>query len=790
MNGQVQKIKTEQKLTHQQLMLMRLLHLPITSLEQAIKEEIEKNPLLEELESHDAPTETLGTTFENETQEADSGKDDPFELLNREEYDDDYDTREWQPSDKNATEREWVVSNENSFSEKLLTQLRILPLDDRQMLIGETIISCINDSGYINCDLGLIANDMADYGLEVDPPEVESVLKIIQTFEPAGIGCRNLQECLSIQLHRMEPTDPVVALSTILIDKYFADFSNRRYPSIINSLHVEKEQLNEAIDFIQKLNPKPGSDYTESSYSAQYIVPDFIVTRTGDELSLTLNERYLPQLKISNYYLDMLSHLNNRKEIKHGDKETIRFIKEKAESAQTFIDTLQQRHQTLTRVMEFLLEKQKTFFLSGDNGDIKPLLQKEVAQATALDISTISRIVNEKYVQTDLGTFQLKRLFSKSITSETGEEIATEKIKKQLTDIIENEDKEKPLTDEELTQMLRNQGYNLARRTVAKYREALGYAVGRLRKELKTVIILIVSTLFQLNLCQAQQDNGHNNNGREIADEDELIDQIYLEETPAAIWYGNSLSSDRVRLKTLPLDSLPDEINIRLVETPEQFCFPVKNVITSPYGWRWERPHRGVDIRLKVGDPVHCVFDGIVRIAKPFGAYGNLVVVRHNNGLETVYGHLSKIHVKAKQKVKAGEVLGLGGSTGRSTGPHLHFEVRFQYEAFDPEWILDFSNYTLRSKKLHLDKSYFGITKPKKAQNIVYKADESYIKERPSSPKKTKKHTVYETQRGDTLALISRAYKTTPEKIKELNPVLGTISHNDKLKPGIKIIIL
>ena len=786
MNVQTQKLKTEQRLTHQQLMLMKLLHLPITSLEQAIKEEIAKNPLLEESESSGNTTEL---PIENETSPSQSDNEDPFALLNSAEYDDDYDNRVWQPTDKNVTEPNWAISSENTFSEKLLTQLHVLPLTDRQMLIGESIISCINDSGYINCDLGLIANDMADYGLEVDPPEVESTLKIIQTLEPAGIGCRNLQECLMLQLNRMDQTSSIVQLSSSIIVKHFQDFSNRRYTNITNTLHIGKEELNEAIEFIRKLNPKPGSTYTESSYSAQHIIPDFIISRTGENITFSLNKKYLPELKISNHYLDMLNEMNKRHTPRHDEAEAIRFIKEQAESAQTFIDTLRQRHVTLTRVMDFLLKKQKAFFLSGDVNDIQPLLQKEVAKATSLDISTISRIVNEKYVQTDFGTFQLKKLFSRSITFDTGEEIATQRIKECLSEIIQNEDKTSPLTDEELTQMLLQQGYTLARRTVAKYREELGYAVKRLRKELKIIILLIISAYCQHIGITAQSQNTRHSQETPPPD-DELIDQIYLEETPAAIWYGNNLSSERVRLKTLPLDSLPDEINIRLVEGEEQFCFPVKNVITSPYGWRWERPHRGVDIRLKVGDPVYCAFDGVVRIAKPFGAYGNLVVVRHNNGLETVYGHLSKIKVKAKQRVKAGDVLGLGGSTGRSTGPHLHFEVRFQYEAFDPEWILDFSTYTLRSKKLHLDKSYFGITKPKKKQDIVYKADKSYIKEKTHTPQKTKKHVIYETQRGDTLELISRAYKTTPEEIKKLNPILGNHSHHDNLKPGIKIIVL
>lgn len=262
---------------------------------------------------------------------------------------------------------------------------------------------------------------------------------------------------------------------------------------------------------------------------------------------------------------------------------------------------------------------------------------------------------------------------------------------------------------------------------------------------------------------------------------DDLIDLFYDESKPmpSEMWYNN-LSGARVRQETASLDSLPDEINIRLVKDDNEFCFPTKHPLTSPYGWRWNRPHRGVDIALSVGDPVYCVFPGVVRIARPMGAYGNLVVVRHYNGLETVYGHLSKINVKPRQMVRAGKVLGLGGSTGRSTGPHLHFEVRFRYEAFDPEWILDFSNYTLRTKKLHLDKTYFGIHAPKgSAADLSYKADKSYVREEPAKTKGEKKEKYHKVRQGDTYELLATQYSTTVEKIKKLNP-----DAPKKLKPG------
>ncbi len=248
-----------------------------------------------------------------------------------------------------------------------------------------------------------------------------------------------------------------------------------------------------------------------------------------------------------------------------------------------------------------------------------------------------------------------------------------------------------------------------------------------------------------------------------------------------SLFYNDNLSDRMVRPRLLPLDSLPDEINIHLIDDSTDFCFPMKNIITSPYGWRklWNRPHRGVDILLRTGDPVKACFPGVVRIARSMGGYGNVVVLRHENGLETVYGHMSKILVKPLQIVKAGDVLGLGGSTGRSTGPHLHFEVRFQYEPIDPEWILDFKTYSLRTRRLHLDKTYFGIFAPKGNKHPVFKADKSIIKERPQ--RQQSREVYYEPKKGDTLERIAMMHSTTVDKLKELNPGIKNP------KPGTKI---
>lgn len=323
-----------------------------------------------------------------------------------------------------------------------------------------------------------------------------------------------------------------------------------------------------------------------------------------------------------------------------------------------------------------------------------------------------------------------------------------------------------------------------------------------------TVLVLLMLVTFGVSgqkkkklsyfdsLVQAKYSTSMSETDSMVINETEIIDKVFLEESvneyPSPIWYGRDFSNSRVRKPNASLDSLPDEIRINLVKDSTEFCFPIKNFITSPYGWRerWNRPHRGVDIALRTGDKIYCCFDGIVRIARPLGAYGNLVVVRHYNGLETVYGHLSKIHVKPMQKVKAGTVLGLGGSTGRSTGPHLHFEVRFQYEAFDPEWILDFKTYTLRTKKLYLDKTYFGIKKPRNKKDLaIYKADESIVKEEevtqePETVKeiKYKEPRYHIAKKGDTWPKLSKKYRISIKRLKRLNSAT-----DDYIKPGTQI---
>lgn len=810
-NGQLQKMKMQQKLSPQQLLLMRLLQLPVTELEQRLKEEVEKNPMLEVNTEGGDMVESLP-----ESSIEDSGADEGIDT-----EDDDYSYRERQERDKNQDAHERVFIAEATFGDHLLEQLSMRNLTPRQQTIAEEIVGSLDDAGYVGRDIELIANDLAfTQGIEVSPHEVEEVLFEVQRLDPPGIAARNLQECLSLQLHRISKPDQAAQWAIQLIDQCFDQFVKHNYDRIMETLSLTEDQLDEAIGCIRRLNPKPGAGESESEH-AHYVIPDFIVTNHEGQLSLMLNDGHLPQLQLNDYYQEMLQEYAQKKQLSPSEKEAYEFLRTNSDSANELVDTLKQRHVTMLRVMQTILRWQHKFFVTGDSADLRPLLQKDVAEKTGYDISTVSRVVNSKYVQTEFGTFLLKECFSQAITNGEGQEVATETVRQVLQAAVDAEDKRNPLSDEALSQLLKDQGYPVARRTVAKYREMLGIPVCRLRRQLKMIALLMLLSLSGSVFAQqprhesyydslinariregqvksrmgnsvrdGQKDKNRHADARQrgaleihepepdpnaidtaLALGDELIDVMYDASLPAPsqLWYGRNLSGAHVRMATIPMDSLPDEISIQLLKGQERFCFPVKNIKTSPYGWRWNRPHRGVDIRLNVGDPVHCAFNGVVRIARPMGAYGNLVVVRHYNGLETVYGHLSKIKVKPLQVVSAGQVLGLGGSTGRSTGPHLHFEVRFQYEAFDPEWILDFNDYTLRTRRLYLDKTYFGIRKPRNADDLVYKADKSIVPE--EQPKLKSNKPLYATiKHGEDLEAFAKRNFTTTDKVKDLNP--------------------
>ena len=723
---------------------MRLLQLPVTELEQAIKEEIEKNPMLEaDMPANEEAFDSLGA--DNDASDWDTDEED---------YE--YDYREHLESDPNEVRREFVLTDTPSSAERLMQQLNLRPLTERQHVIATELIGSLDDAGYLTRDLSLIANDMAfQQGIEVDLSEMNEALAIVQSLDPAGIGARNLQECLLLQLERNRESSANADIATAIVRDHFDDFANHRYDRICEALGIDNGQLEEASDIIRRLNPKPGDSEAESDSAANHITPDIILQQHDGELHFYLNDGNLPQLSLNTYYVDMLNEMEKSK----GDRATIQFLRSKQADAQGFIDMLQQRHDTIVRVMRYLVKHQRQFLLTGDTNLLLPLRQREVAEATGLDISTISRMANSKYLQTDFGTIALKECFSKGMATEDGDEVAVETVKQRLSDLIESEDKQAPLSDDALTKMLNAQGLPLARRTVAKYREQLGIPVARLRRALLILLLFLFAGKAQAqmsyydSIIAVRLEKAAKTEKRVVEREERKATrpepakkqpkQSHAATTPGQprsvtealesyivpLWY-DAFPSSRVnphgRTKT---DMLPDEINLLLAKDSSDFCFPVCNMKTSPYGWRWKRGHHGVDIRLNTGDPVRAAFGGTVRVAGRMGGYGNCIVVRHPNGLETLYGHLSKIQVKHGQEVAAGDVIGLGGSTGRSTGPHLHFECRFLYQTFDPEWILDFENYTLRTRRLHLDKSYFGIRQPKKGEQLEYKADKSIIKE-------------------------------------------------------------
>ena len=759
---QIQRQQLQQKLSPQQIQLMRLLQLPVTDLEQAIKEEIEKNPLLEaEAPANEESLESLNTP-DNNSSDWDS-----------EEEEFGYDYREHLERDPNAERREFVLTDTPSFSDRLNDQLISRHLTDRQRLIANELIGTLDEAGYLSRDLDLVTNDMAfRQGIDASREEVLDVLRIIQSLDPAGIGARNLQECLMLQVERIisensdyfEFSDDSLATALAVVEHHFDDFANHRYERICAALGINQRQLDEAAAIIRRLNPKPGSSEAESELAAAAFTPDIILQQHDGELHFYLNDGNLPRLSLNTYYTDMLAEMEKQKKdrISSGDRETIQFLRTKQADAQGFIDLLRQRHDTIVRVMRYIVKHQRRFLLTGDPDLMQPLRQREVADATGLDISTVSRMANSKYLQTDFGTIPLKDCFSKGMSNEAGEEVSVETIKQRLSDAIGKEDKRTPLSDDALTKLLNSQGFPLARRTVAKYREQLGIPVARLRRIMILLLILFSPCIFQdsnlaaqnsyydsliaVRLEAAQRQNQlqekkaqkesaptpavkHKHAPQQKQSEEAVEAAVTLDKSMVPMWY-TGFPHNRVNpMGRTRVDMMPDEIIIRLVSDSSDFCFPVKRPKTSNYGWRWQRGHHGVDIGLSVGEPVHCAFSGIVRVATRMGGYGNCVVVRHPNGLETLYGHLSKINVHPNQQVEVGEVIGLGGNTGNSTGPHLHFECRFLYQTFDPEWILDFSTYTLRTRRLHLDKSYFGIHQARNGKTVDYKADNSIIEE-------------------------------------------------------------
>lgn len=484
--------KLQQKLSPQQIQLMKLLQVPTVALEQRIKQEIEDNPALEESVDDNNQDDSLSLN-ENEDNQSDDQQedqqDDDFDIQDyfEDDYVPDYKTYANNKSaDDDHDRREMPIASSLSFHEQLQSQLGLRKLTPEQYQIGCFIIGSIDDSGYLTRDFNSLVDDLAfNQNIITNPKEIEKLVKVIQEFDPPGICAKNLQECLLIQLKRIEKPSGSVKHAIRIIERYFNEFTKKHYDKISGKMGISETELKNAYSEILKLNPKPGNILLETSKIVQYIIPDFIVNNDNGKLELTVNSRNAPELRLNQTYQKMMENLSHdKKKLKTSDKDLIIFVKQKLDSAKWFIEMIKQRYNTLHNTMKAIMDFQSEYFVSGDETKIKPMILKDISEIVNLDISTVSRVANSKYVQTPYGTFLLKSFFSESLQTDSGEEVSTREVKKILTDCIAAEDKRKPVTDEQLMKILNNKGYNIARRTVAKYREQLEIPVARLRKEL------------------------------------------------------------------------------------------------------------------------------------------------------------------------------------------------------------------------------------------------------------------------------------------------------------------
>lgn len=486
--------KLLQKLSPQQILLMKLLQIPSMALEQRIKQEVEENPALEMLEGQDeGPEDDFGDMDDGPAgQEEEAETDDFKEKSPEDEFDfNDYLDEDEIPAYRLAAHnqgpddeyRETPLASGTSFQDYLISQLGLRELTEKQYLIGVNIIGNLDDAGYLQRDPDAMTDDLAfSQNIQATRDEVLEVLEVIQELDPPGIGARNLQECLMIQLRRLEHRSRATEMAELILGKYFSEFTRKHYEKIIRKARISEDDLKAAIQEILRLNPKPGDSVSETTRHNNYVIPDFTVRNIDGELELALNSRNAPELRVNRAYLGMLEEYAGNKHQK--GKEALLFVRQKIDSAKWFIDAIKQRQNTLQLTMQAIMEYQEDYFRTGDETMLRPMILKDIAEKVNLDISTISRVANSKYVQTPFGTFLLKSFFSESMQKESGEEVSTREIKKILSDFVEAEDKSKPLTDEQLMEILKDKGYNIARRTVAKYREQLNIPVARLRKEL------------------------------------------------------------------------------------------------------------------------------------------------------------------------------------------------------------------------------------------------------------------------------------------------------------------
>ena len=460
--------KQIQKLSPQQIMTAKLIELPIQSLEQRVRQEIEDNPVLEEDDSKDKGENSREVSL------SDYKEDDPIPSYrlrsdNYSKYDD-------------RPKRE-TFSVQESFPQNLKEQLDFRELTKHQRDIATYIIYSLDDDGYLRRDIDKLVDEMAfRAGIETTDEEVEGLLKVIQSFEPAGVGARDLRECLMIQLNALDDT-PVVEDARKIIKDHFTEFTKKDFGRIMAQTGMTSDRLKAAMNRILKLNPTPGGQVSDAySDHTQQVVPDFVLDVVDGEFVLTMPRFSVPEVRVNHKYADILNEAANTSE--RSKKEAATFVKKKLESAKWFVDALRQRHTTLMTTMQAILDYQREYFLDGDETKIKPMILKDIADKTGYDISTVSRVANSKYIETHFGIFPLKYFFSESIKNQAGEDISTRELKKILQEIIDGEDKQKPLTDDEIVDMMNAKGYNVARRTIAKYRDQLGIPKSRMRREI------------------------------------------------------------------------------------------------------------------------------------------------------------------------------------------------------------------------------------------------------------------------------------------------------------------
>ena len=479
------QFKLSQKLSPQQIQLMKLIQLPTQAFEQRLKQELEENPALE---SGKVENESIEETFDDAFDDSTDNESISAEDINIDDYLSDDETPDYRTQVNNYSadddEKSVPYAAGTSFNQYLINQLNTVHLSDDKWVIAEFLVGSVDEGGYIRRPLSDLMDDLAfTQNIYTDENTIENVLKTVQELDPPGVAARTLDECLIIQLKRKAPT-PSIELATAILEKSFEQFTKKHYKKLIAKYSITEDQLKDAISEIEKLNPRPGGSYSGSNRMVEHVVPDFSIKIIEGALELTLNGRNAPELHVSRDYSNMLQGYKDAKEKSKSQKDTVIFIKQKLDAAKWFIDAIKQRQQTLYITMSTIMVYQKEYFLTGDERKLRPMILKDIADKIHMDVSTVSRVANSKYVDTPYGTKLIKEFFSESMKNEQGEDVSTREIKKILETVIGEEEKKKPLTDDKLAKILKDKGYPIARRTVAKYREQLGIPVARLRKQI------------------------------------------------------------------------------------------------------------------------------------------------------------------------------------------------------------------------------------------------------------------------------------------------------------------